>query len=105
MQVNYSADVSALDAPVVEAARERPNKAIRIRVPLLLFRVKPDGTASSGVYRSWNNVSWIVECDSVGEAVRTRETLQLFFQAIQAFGTEGVHDALRQWLTAKPTTA
>lgn len=103
MQVNYSADVSALDQPVIEASRERPGKAIRIRIPLLLYRERPDGTASSGVYRSWNNVSWIIECESAEEAVRTRETMQAFFSAIATYGVAGVHDALTQWLTTKPT--
>ncbi len=96
MEVNYSADVSQLDQPAIDAAVERPGKPIRIRVPLLLFRVKPGETSSEGTYRSWNNVSWIVECANVEEAVAMREVLRAAFLAIEVKGIDTVHQLLTQ---------
>lgn len=104
MQVNYSVDVTTLDEPVQAAAKERPGKPVRIRIPLLLFRLRDGATAGSGAYRSWNNVSWIIECESAEEAIRARETLQTFFETVRAYGIESVHEALRAWLTAHPKT-
>jgi hypothetical protein len=94
MNVNYSADVSTIDQPPHDAKAERPDKTIRIRVPLLLFRLRPGSTPGTGSYRSWNDVSWILECESVDEALRTRDTLQVFFAAVGAHGIEAVHQLL-----------
>lgn len=91
MQVNYSADVSELDAPAAEAAAERPGKPIRVRIPLLIFRLKKDAAPGAGSYRSWNNVSWIVECDSVSEAIELRDALEAFFTYAKANGLNAAH--------------
>mgnify|MGYP001590353699 CR=1 FL=1 len=101
MIVNYSADVSSLDQPPLEAAQERPGKPIRIRVPLLVFRLHPSPARPGlGAYRTWNNVSWILECESVGEAIAVRDTLQQVFSLIRSHGIERV----RHCLTSMPQT-
>ena len=99
MIVNYSADVSSLDQPPLEAAQERPGKPIRLRVPLLVFRLHPPPSRpGTGAYRTWNNVSWILECESVNEALAVRDTLQQVFSMIRMHGI----DHVRQCLTAMP---
>lgn len=102
MQVNYSADVSTIDQPPHEAMAERPGKPIRIRIPLLLFRLRDGGSSpGNGAYRTWNDVSWILECETVDEALRVRDTLQLFFAHMQKHGAE----AVQKQLTATPSAA
>ena len=94
MHVNYSADVSTIDQPPHEAKAERPDKPIRIRIPLLLFRLREGGTPGTGAYRTWNDVSWILECETVDEALRVRDTLQLFFATVGRDGIEAVQQRL-----------
>lgn len=94
MQVNYSADVSTIDQPPYDAKAERPDKPIRIRIPLLLFRLRAGATPGNGSYRTWNDVSWILECQSVEEALRVRDTLQLFFAWVGKDGIDTVHSYL-----------
>lgn len=101
MQVNYSADTSELDQPAIEAASERPGKSIRVRIPLLLFRLRDGETPSAGVYRSWNNVSWIIECTDADEALALRDGLAAFFDRIKHEGIAAVRDRL----TTMPSTA
>ena len=101
MEVNYSADVSTIDDPPHEAKAERPGKTIRIRVPLLIFRLREsDGSSSSGIYRTWNDVSWILECETAKEALQLRDTLQLFFTVVGKYGIKAAHDQLTKALTA-----
>lgn len=96
MNVDYSADVENLDLPVQEAAAERPGKPIRVRIQPLLFRLREGETSSTGHYRAWNDVSWILECADVAETVAVREALRAFFDRLAIEGPE----ATRLWLTA-----
>ena len=66
----------------------------RIRVPLLLFRLKEGATPGTGMYRSWNNVSWILEVPTAAEAILLRDTLQLFFSTIASEGIAATHGYL-----------
>lgn len=85
MNVTYSADVEHLDEPIYEAAAERPGLPIRIRLQPSIFRRPADGTVS-GQHRSWVNVSWVLECSDVAEALALRQAMQIFFEAV---GQEG----------------
>ena len=94
VQASYSADTTELDQPARDGEQERLGKAIRVRIPLLLFRLREGDSAGSGVYRSWNNVSWIVECADAAEATSLRDALQAFFAAVNHEGLEAVVDRL-----------
>jgi hypothetical protein len=94
MIVNYSADVSTIDEPPSIAKAERPDKPIRIRIPLLLWRLREGGPSGAGQYRTWNDVSWILECETVEEALRVRDTLQLFFAAVRRNEIEALQTLL-----------
>jgi len=46
------------------------------------------------MYRSWNNVSWILEVPTAAEAILLRDTLQLFFSTIASEGIAATHGYL-----------
>ena len=79
VNVAYSADVDHIDEAPFEAQAERPEEPIRIRVQPGIFR-KAAGAA--GQYKSWLDVSWIMECQNAEEAIALREAMRAFFEAV-----------------------
>jgi hypothetical protein len=91
VNVAYSADVDHLDEAPREAEAERPNEPIRIRVQPGIFR-KAGGAA--GQYKSWLDVSWIMECKDAEEAIALREAMRVFFEQVGTRGPEAVRAVL-----------
>ena len=79
------------NAPIEDAARERPNLPIKLRFQPTIFR----GRAG---YRVWKDVSWRLECANPAEAFALRDTLHLFFSTINRAGL----DATRTYLATFP---
>ena len=92
MQVAYSADQLDLDRPAHDAATERPNRPIRMRIAPTLLRVNPGETV--GNHQSWKGVSWTLECRTPEEAIAVRRALEAFFVAIAQHGAGAVEKAL-----------
>lgn len=93
VDITYSADVLDLDAPAYEAAAERPDKPLRLRVQPTLLRQRA-GDASGGNHQAWPGVSWTVECRDAEEAIAVRDALRAFFGALGAYGPAAVQKAL-----------
>jgi len=89
MDVNYSGDVTQLDARVREAAAERPGQPIRLRV-------QPSMRRGDGRYTSWQGVVWRVDCANAEEAIALREALQVFFDRAAKLGPEALLEQLRR---------
>jgi hypothetical protein len=80
MDVSYSAEHPDLDAPVLEAAAERPGEPIVVRVQPTIYRLRAG--QRSGNQQVWTGVSWSARPKTVAEALALREALRLFFVAI-----------------------
>lgn len=92
MDVSYSAGWRDVDQPAHDAAAERPNRPVRLRIQPTLLRAsagKPMGN-----HKSWQGVSWSIECRSAQEAIEVRKAMQAFFTAIGVHGAPAVEKAL-----------
>jgi hypothetical protein len=87
VNVAYSADVDHIDEPLTEAADERPDQPIRIRLQPSIFR---KAGSAQGQHRAWQGVSWTLECRDVEEAAALREAMRVFFEAVGERGPEAV---------------
>ena len=99
MEISSSTDVVDLDRPAREAASERPDRPIRLRVQPTLLRVNPG--EQSGNHRSWSGVSWTLECENAEEAIAVRKALQAFFGALAKHGAVAIEQALTAATTKK----
>ena len=72
---------------VREAFAERPGKPLKIRVQPMVLR---NSDTQRSQYRSWPDVSWTLQCESVEEAFELREAMRTFFAALAARGTKKV---------------
>jgi hypothetical protein len=94
MQSEFARDLKDQDQPVYEAANERPGKPIKMRLQPAIFRLPKGHT--SGQYRSWRDVHWTLDLDSVEETFAFREALRAFFRALNREGLAAVTARLQQ---------
>lgn len=92
MEITYSADTVDLDKSAFDAQAERPDRPLRLRIQPTLLRVAPGETM--GNHRSWQGVSWSLECRTAEEAIGVRVALEAFFGAVAQHGTTAVEKAL-----------
>lgn len=97
VEINYSADVDHIDEPVIEAEAEQPGKPIRIRIQPSIFR-KVEG--QQGQHKSWQGVSWVLECANAKETIQVREALRAFFEAVGREGPRKVKIKLEEEVSA-----
>ncbi len=78
-QVNWSQDEKPpIDAVLETLAEAYPDRALKIRVQPTIYDYE------TRTYKTWTELSWVLEMDDVDEARRMREGLQDFFVG---FGT------------------
>lgn len=78
MEVLYSADTPDIDRPAHDAAAERGEKSVRLRLQPNLLRGRN--------YIVWPGVSWVVECKDADDAIAVREALREFFALLKQCG-------------------
>lgn len=100
MQVRYSVPEDQ-DKPVYEAAEERPEKPIRIRLQPDVFRANE---GERGLFMAWRGVHWTVECETPGEAVALKEGLKAFFDLCSLAGVDDVRQTLIKIATSAGPT-
>lgn len=94
MQSSFSADTLDLDQTVRDAAEERPGKTIRIRVQPSVLRTHPSGRGHDQQHQPWKHVRWILECETVEEAIALRQAMQDFFALVADHGAATVRTHL-----------
>jgi len=92
MQSEFARDLADQNRPIEEAARERPGKAIRLRIHPQIFRLIE---GKGGQYRAWRDVHWTLDLDTPAEAFSLRDALRLFFKTVVALGPDAVMTALK----------
>jgi hypothetical protein len=92
VQVNFSLPHD-VDAPVAQAADERPGEMIRLRFQPRIWRAQPGRDPG---YVSWPKVTWIIECTTVEEARELRLGLGLFFDLAVRVGPTQMKHALER---------
>ena len=99
MQVNYSADrLAQIDRVVEEAARERGEPGVRVRVQPALLR-------GNGSYTAWPGVVWKIDCPTVEDAVALRELLRVVFGALRVASADQIAAAINKSVeTTLPAT-
>jgi hypothetical protein len=84
------------DEGIREVVAERPG-TIKIRVQPTLLR-------KDGQYRNWQDVRWLLECDSADEAFAARDAMRVFFEVMTRCGPTAVRAALGALTRPHPTT-
>jgi hypothetical protein len=99
MLSDFTHDFADPDRPIAEALRERPGRAVRLRLQPQVLRDVPTNKRQ---YRAWKDVCWTLDVESVEEASALREALRAFFAAASHSGLDRVTTMLK--VLAPPVT-
>lgn len=91
MQSDFVRDLKNQDQPIYDAIAERPGKPLRLRVHPQILR----GSGVDGLYRTWKDVRWTIQCDTPEEAFACRDAMRVFFDALERLGAATVMHALQ----------
>lgn len=67
---------------------------------IVRLRLQPMILDKDGQYRGWRQVRWTLECDSIAEALATKDALRAFFTALTHLGPRTLMKVLKAALAA-----
>lgn len=94
-QPHEAGDLDAILTELADAVKAR-DEAIRMRLQPQLYHPVSKG------YKAWRGVSWTLEVEDLAELEAIRGALKHFFELLERYGGEGMHQWLADYVAQLP---